>query len=492
MRHLTALLCLIIAVGPIAACTSNPATGGSSFTAFMSPEEEKRVGNEQHPKLVQQFGGTYTYKDLNAYVDRVGQSLARQTEAPNASYTFTVLDDDTINAFALPGGYVHVTRGLLALASNEAEIAGVLAHELGHVVARHAAQQYSQSVATNVGVSALSILGLFFGVPPVAANLAGYGAQAYLQDYSRDQELEADRLAVRYMTRAGYDPQALVSFFRKLDGDARLQAAMVGDPGAADRFDIMASHPRTADRLQQAKTLAAGAPLTANRIDQATYLGEIDGMIYGDSPAQGIRNGRNFVHPLLRIGFQVPPGFILRNSEDQVQAIGPHQAVIVFDGASPTATARAGSMEEYLKQVWGAKISLRSVESFRIQDMEAATGVAQVSGKQGRMDVRLVAIRTAPDHIYRFLFMTPPAVTEQYDMAFKQTAYSFHTLTAEQAAAVKPLQIKVVTVAEGDTVQSLADAMPFEGYDADMFRLLNGLDANATLTSGVPVKTVTQ
>lgn len=488
MRRLSVIVCLIAALGPLAACTTNPATGGSSFTAFMSPDEEKRVGAEQHPKLVQQYGGTYEYKDLNAYVDRVGQVLARQTEVPNASYTFTVLDDDDINAFALPGGYVHVTRGLLALASNEAEVAGVLGHELGHVVARHAAQQYSQSVATSVGVTALGVAGMFFGIPPIASDLAGFGAQAYLQDYSRDQELEADRLGMRYMSKAGYDPQAMVTFFGKLDADARLKAAMVGDPGAADRFNIMASHPRTIDRLQQISSLAAAAP--KGKTEQTAYLDEIDGMTYGDSPAQGIRNGRAFVHSMLRVAFQVPPGFVLQNADEQVTAIGPDGALIVFDGASPDASVRVGPVDQYLTRVWASKLSLRSVETFKIQDLDAATGVARVSSKQGPVDLRLVAVRTAPDRIYRFMFFSTPAVTARFDAAFKQTAYSFHTLSEEQAAAVKPLRIKVVTVGDGDTVQSLAEAMPFEDHSAEMLQLLNGLNANAALAAGTQIKTV--
>jgi Putative Zn-dependent protease len=488
MRRLVAVLCLFVLLGSLAACTTNPATGGSSFTAFMSPEEEKRVGAEQHPKLVQQFGGTYEYKDLNAYVDRVGQSLARQTETPNATYTFTVLDDDDINAFALPGGYVHVTRGLLALASNEAELAGVLAHELGHVVARHAAQQYSQSVAANVGLTALSVAGMFFGIPPVATDLAGYGAQAYLQSYSRDQESEADTLAVRYMTRAGYDPQAMVTFFRKLDGDARLKAAMAGDPGAADRFDIMASHPRTVDRLRQVSSLAAAAP--KGRTEQPAYFSAIDGMTFGDSPSQGIRNGRDFVHPMLRIAFRVPPAFILQNSDERVTATGPGGAAILFDSASPDAAVRVGPVDQYLTRIWGAKLSLRAVERFRIQDLDAATGVARVSTRQGPLDLRLVAVRTAPDRIYRFLFITPPAATGRFDAPFKETAYSFHTLSADEAAAVKPLRVQVVTVKEGDTVQSVAETMPFEDNDAEMLRLLNGLDTGAPLIPGQAIKTV--
>ncbi|NJO55268.1 MAG: M48 family metalloprotease, partial [Rhodospirillales bacterium] len=481
---------LLALLGLLAGCTSNPATGESSFTGFMSTEEERRIGAEQHPKLVAESGGIYSHRDLGQYVDRVGQSLARHTEVPNATYKFTVLDDDAVNAFALPGGYIHVTRGLLALASNEAELGGVLAHELGHVVARHSAQQYSEALATTIGVTVLSVAGAFFGIPPIAGDLVGFGAQAYLQNYSRDQEMEADRLAVRYMTRAGYDPQALVTFFGKLDANARLQAEMVGDPDAADRFNIMSSHPRTIERLRQASNLAAVRPVTATKTEEQAYLAQIDGIVFGDSPEDGIRRGRNFVHPDLRIAFRVPPGFVMRNSQRQLTAIGPDGSIIVFDSARDEEAARDQSVRAYLTRDWASSVSLRGVETFQIQEMEAATGLTRLSLRQGRMDARLVAIRTAPDRIYRFLFLTPPEATARFDEAFKQTAYSFRRLNAEEAREVQPLRIVVRTVAEGDSVRSLAEPMPFDAYDEGMFRLMNGLRAGAEVQPGQQVKVV--
>ena len=495
MQIVLRLLVVVALLTAPAACTTNPATGEKSFTAFMTPAEEQRVGAEQHARLVEDFGGAYADAELAAYVDRVGQSVAAQTELPDDSYVFTVLDDESVNAFALPGGYVYVTRGLVALAGNEAELAGVLAHELGHVVARHPAQRYSRTVATGLGVTALNIAGMIFGMPPAAADVAGFGAQAYLQDYSRDQEMEADRLAVRYMTRAGYDPKAMVTFFRKLNAQTRLQAALVGDAGAADRFNIMASHPRTSDRLQQVGglTAAAGAAsgAAARRLGEDDYLARIDGLLYGDALEDGMRRGRDFVHPGLRIAFRVPPGFVLQNTPQQVVAVGPGRAIIVFSGDSAEMATRAGSMRDYLTQVWAPRAGLTNVEAFSVGGLDAATGVTRASTREGQVDVRLVAIRAGPDQIYRFLFLSSPDQTAQLSGQFKETVTSFHRLSEAEAAAIRPLRIRIITVRPGDTVASLAAGMPFPGYADDLFRVLNGLDGDTdALAAGRRVKVI--
>lgn len=483
------LLVPVLLLAPVG-CTTNPATGEQSFTAFMSPAEEERIGAEQHQQVIREGGGAYADPALAGYIDRLGQALVAQSEQPGSGYSFVVLDDDGVNAFALPGGYIYVTRGLLALASNEAEVAGVLAHELGHVVARHAAQRYSRSMATGVGVTALSVVGLAFGIPPIAGDLAGFGAQAWLQDYSRDQELEADRLAVRYMTRAGYDPEAMVTLFRKLDADARLQAALVGDPGAADRFNIMASHPRTADRLQQVSQLARSARNPNQRLGESEYLARIDGLVYGDAREDGIRRGRDFVHPDLRIGFRVPPGFVLQNAPQQVVAVGPQQSLIIFSGERPEIAAGAGTMTNYLSRVWGARATLQGVEAFTVDGLDAATATSRASTRNGTMDVRLLAIRTGPNQIYRFVFLSRPDLTARLAPAFKETGYSFHRLSEQEAAAVQPLVVRVVAVKAGDSIESLAQGMPFNGYNDDVFRVLNGVDSRSPLVAGRPVKVI--
>lgn len=497
MRWILPLVLLFVITVSLPACSTNPATGGSSFTAFMSPEDEKRVGAEEHPKLVQQFGGDYDASELAAYVDRVGQSVARFAEVQDIRYSFTVLDDDDINAFALPGGYVHVTRGLLALASNEAELASVLGHEIGHITARHAAQRYSSATAANLGIGILGIVGIIAGLPPSITQAAGSGLQSgaaiYLQSYSREQELEADRLGMRYMTRAGYDPEAMVTFFRKLDAWSHLEAMTVGDSGAADRFDIMASHPRTADRVQQAAQLAASSRQPGGELGQAPYLKAIDGMLFGDSPKQGFRRGRDFIHPGLRVAFRVPPGFVLKNTPQQVAAIGPRGALIVSDLEQRTDVARrVPDMATYLTQVWASKVRLAGVERLSIDGAEAATGVTRLQTRSGVVDARLLAIRDTPDQIWRFLFIAPPDESQRLQGEFQRTAMSFHRLSPQEAAAAKPWRIDVVTIRAGDTSERLAERMAVGDYRLETFRVLNGLLTGGPLTVGQPVKIVSE
>jgi predicted Zn-dependent protease len=489
-RNRFALALILALIAPLAGCSVNPATGERSFTGFMSPEDEKRVGAEQHPQLVQRFGGEYGDAGLEAYVQKVGASVAAYTEVPDLDYSFTVLDDEMINAFALPGGYVHVTRGLLALADNEAEMASVLGHELGHITARHAAQRYSQSVAANIGVGLLGVLGAVAGLPTGTADIAGLGAQVYLQSYSRDQELEADQLGIRYMARAGYDPAAMASFFRKLDAYTQLQAALLGAPDSGERLNIMASHPRTADRAAQAVELAAAQHVIDGRLDRRRYLAAIDGLLYGDSPQQGVRRGRSFVHPELGIGFEVPPGFVMFNSPNQVTARGAGGALIVFDSPGGEAARSAGSMTRYVGSVGNANIRFGNVQPLEVNGMEAATGATRVNTRGGPMDVRMVAIRERPERIYRFLFLTPPAITERLGTEFQRTTYSFRRLSPDEAAAIRPLRIQVVTVGQGDTAQSLASRMATP-LPLETFQAINGLGPGERLQPGREVKIIT-
>lgn len=490
MKRIPLLVVVCALLVSLAACSTNPATGRSSFTALMGAEDEKRIGAEEHPKLVQQFGGAYSDRELNAYVNKIGQALAAGTETPGLGYSFTVLDDEQINAFALPGGYVHVTRGLIALASNEAELAGVLAHEMGHVTARHSAERYSQSVVAGMGAAILGAAGAVAGVPGVG-DLAGYGAQAALQSYSRDQELEADKLGIRYMARAGYDPGAMASFFKKMDAYTQLQATMAGDPGAANRFSVMASHPRTGDRVEQAIELAKATVVADPKVNEDVYLSNINGMVFGDSADQGVRRGQEFAHPGLGIAFRVPDGFTLTNSPGRVTARGPNGALIVFDMASSRNGARSvRSPSDYIARIGGNRLKFKSIEEIDVNGMEGATGIARVRTKQGTVDARLVAIRERPDRLYRFLFLTPAAATDSMARDLRRTTYSFKRLSPSEARAIRPLRVKVVTVREGDTADTMANQMSFSSYRLERFLAMNGLRPGQALRSGRPVKII--
>jgi predicted Zn-dependent protease len=490
MLRVLRLAILLLPLVSLSACTANPATGQQSFTAFMSPEDEIQVGKREHPKILKEFGGAYEDAALAAYVGKIGDSLARLSELPDLKFTFTVLSDPKVNAFALPGGYVYITRGLLALADNEAEMAGVLAHEIGHITARHSAQRYSQAMAANIGLTLLGVLGQIAGAPAGAGDLVALGAQAALQGYSREQELEADMLGVRYMTRAGYSPQAMTSFFRKLDTHTRLEAAIAGNPAAAERFNIMSTHPRTANRIEQAIQLARVSAAQNPRFERDHYLWRIEGMAFGDDPKQGIRRGREFVHPELRFRFTVPPGFTLFNSPNQVVARGPERALIIFDLENERKARTVGGLAAYLVRDWGGRLSLREVESITVNGLDAATGHGRIQTRNGPMDIRLVAIRERPERLYRMVFVTPPSLTVALATEMQRTTFSFRLLSREEAAAIRPLRLKIVTVKEGDTAQALANRMPFEAHRLEWFEVLNDLQRGQPLVPGVKLKII--
>ncbi len=474
----------------LAACTTNPATGGQSFTAFMSEEEEVRVGAEEHPKIIEEFGGEYGPLKLRSYVRHVGKRLSRVSEKPGAPFRFTVLNDDEVNAFALPGGYVYVTRGLLALADNEAEMAGVLAHEIGHITARHTAQRHSTAMATQLGLTVLGVLGSAAGVPSGVGQVVSLGAQAALQGYSREQELEADMLGVRYMARAGYDPRVTVDFFRKMGAHAELEARLRGEQGV--RHSIMSTHPRTVERIEQAIGLADAQPVPNPRVGRDDFLETIDGMVFGDDIRQGVRKGRDFLHPDLMIRFRVPPGFVLLNSPSRVTAHGPDKARIVFDTAGPKTARRVRSLSAYLIDVWGRNFALQNVERIDVNGMEAVTATARADARDGPRDIRLLVIRDTPERIFRFAFVTRPRTTARLGEELRRTTYSLHRLSATEAAAIRPLRLSVATVGDDDTRVSLADRMPFARYKREWFDVLNGTRPGVRLEPGLRVKIVTE
>ncbi|MBC8337862.1 MAG: M48 family metalloprotease [Rhodospirillales bacterium] len=495
MRRLLRLLILSLPLLPLlavlAGCAVNPVTGKQSFTAFMSREDEIRIGAQEHPKLIKEFGGAYTDTKLRAYIKRTGLKLASHADGSGLVYTFTLLNDDKVNAFALPGGYVYITRGLLALAENEAEVAGVLAHEIGHVTARHTAERYSTTQATNLGLIVLGALGSAAGVPSGIGRLAGLGAQAALSSYSREQELEADMLGVRYMTRAGYSPHAMSSFFEKMQAHDHLIREMEGnkqDPTS----HIMATHPRTAKRITQAIQLAHATPVADPLIGRPEFLDEIDGMVFGDDPQQGVRRGRVFMHPELRIRFEAPPDFVLFNSARQVVARGPGKAVMVFDMAKEESARRTGSVKAYIANVWARGLRLSGFERISINGQDAATASVRINTRSGTRDVRLVAVRGGPDRIFRLAFITPPAMTGRLSADFRRATYSFRRISEDEARAIKPLRIKVVTVRPGDTPQNLADRFPVEAFHLKWFETLNGLRPGQGLRTGGRVKVVAE
>ncbi|MEE8272003.1 MAG: M48 family metalloprotease [Alphaproteobacteria bacterium] len=473
---------LIATTIAMAGCAINPASGRQQLS-LLSPQDEVAIGAREFPKLVDEFGGVYDDPRLAAYVDRVGQSVAAVTGPPGTAYSFTVLDSDLPNAFALPGGYVAVTRGLLALVNDEAELAGVLAHEVAHVTARHTAERYSRSTLAQLGVG---VLGAATGSSELA-ELAGTGAQIYLLGYSRDQESEADAIGIRYLAAAGYDAYAMASFLDQLDRYGQVTALMEGQPADGGRPDFLSTHPQTADRTRQAMALARRSAGPQSIRDRDGYLATIDGLVWGEGGANGFIRGQIFASPVDGFVWQAPPGFTLRHSGGRVLATGDGDARMLFDTVSSDPQLPIGP---YLTDVWARNISLESLESLEIRRYPAATAVTRLPTGDGVRDIRIFAIKPAPDRVSRFMFVTRPDQTERLAPQFQRAAYSFRPMTPAERSAYRPRRIDVIPVAVGETVASLARRMPFDSHAEERFRALNGLDPGAPLRPGQWVKLI--
>ncbi len=480
MRASILVLVATLLAGSLGACSTNPATGEQSFTAFMSPAQELQVGREEHPRILAQFGGQYADAQVRDYVTRLGRSLAARSEMPELEWHFTVLNSDIVNAFALPGGYVYVTRGLLALASSEAELAGVLGHEIGHVTARHSAQRYSRGTLAQGGAAIATVLGgvlLGDGGAQLAQTIVGGGAQLALASYSREQEFQADELGVRYLARAQYDPLAMARFLEKLQADSVLQAELAGHPEAANGFSLLQSHPRTPDRVRDAIARAGAQARPDNpRILRDEYLRMIDGLSWGGDPANGFVKDSVFVHPGLRFQFQVPPGFRIVNNPDSVVAIGSAGTQIRFDIDRKAPRDRLGA---YLRQ-----LNLQAVEERSVDGLPAATGVGRVRSQNGgSYDARLALIG-GNGNVWRFLFIAPAGALGRFDAGYRRTLDSFHQLGAAEAAAMRPYRIRLVRAGERDTQQSLAERMATRDAPLRRFQVLNGLDEGEGVRPG--------
>ncbi len=468
-----------------AGCSTNPATGQTNFTGLGSTSGEIQASRDEHQRILAAFGGESDNAAVRAYVNGVSQRVASKTERTDLPYKFTVLNSPIVNAFVTPGGYVYITRGLLALADNEAELAGVLGHELGHANALHYAQRATRQTLAQFG---LVLVGAALGGGELAKGTQ-MAALGYLQAYSRDQEYEADQLGVRYMSRAGYDPRAAGSFLMKLQAYTDLEAEIRGANPNDDDLDYLATHPDTVDRFQKAYAAAETTTVENPVLNADDYLDAINGLLYGESIDEGIVRGRLFVHPILKIRFEVPPGFELFDTPERIYAEGPGNSLIVLDGDAKPA---AGPMNNYLVFTWAAEIKLLNVTSFKVNGLEGATGYTQMQTNRGPMDMRLVAIRVDATHIYRFRFLTPPSKTASMTPAVSATVQSFRTISAAEAAAIKPLRVQVVTVKQGETSQVLARRMAVENLQLKCFMVLNGLDATKQPKPGQRVKIITQ
>ncbi|HRK97356.1 MAG TPA: M48 family metalloprotease [Alphaproteobacteria bacterium] len=467
----------------VAACTVNPATGDKQFTGLMSPSQEKALGAEQHQEVIKEFGGVYNHPGLQAYVNDIGQRIAKNTERGDVAYRFTLLDSPVVNAFALPGGYIYVTRGILSLANDEDELASVLAHEVGHITARHQSERYSTGVLTALGAS---IIASVAGTPGVSQAL-NVGTNLYMSSYSRDQESQADQLGIRYLSRAGYDPFAMSRFLNQLDRHDRVSKKSDGSQDRANSF--FSTHPVTAERVAATSTDAGKYPPHATQeVSQERYLSKLRGMIYGDNVAQGFVRNHTFYHPDLGISFSVPSGYETINQPEQFIAKGDDGGVMVMN----MARGRGGSDPSvYLMRDWlqGKTVAARP-ESISINGMPAATLAVDGTFNNAPASIRLVAIAWRGQDFVRFQMVIPKSASRQTVENLKRATYSFRNMSAQEKQTIQPTRIDLVTARTGDTAGSLARQMQVDGHSEEWFRVLNGLGTTGRVVTGKRYKVV--
>jgi len=466
----------------LSACSINPATGEKQFTALMPPAQEAAIGAQEHEKVRQTYGDFVT-GPVADYVDRIGQKVAANTERSDVRYQFFVLDSPIVNAFALPGGYIYISRGILALANSEAELAGVIAHEIAHVTGRHAAERMSQGVLVGLGAAILSVA---TGSDTVG-QIANVGSDLYIRSYSRTQESEADALGVRYLSRAGYDPRAMASFLANLDAQTKLDLTLAGK-SANDGFNYFSTHPLTADRIVQAQTVALSYP--QGGIDNRdVYLSMINGLTYGDSEHQGFVRGDMFYHPGMGFAFSVPDGFNVTNNPTEVIATHQNGSILILDADRDD---QGRDPLTYLTQNWMRGNPVTNAESITINGLRAATAAFAGTANNRPVTIRVVAIEWRAGQFFRFQMAIPETATKAEVEALKRTTYSFHAMTESERATIRPVKIQTLTAKAGDTVKSIAARMAFDRAQEQRFRVLNGMTPQGELVAGQVYKIVTQ
>ncbi|HEY0013340.1 MAG TPA: M48 family metalloprotease [Allosphingosinicella sp.] len=467
-------------------CLAGASDGVAQTRTRSISQSAQSQAAQQHPALVQEFGGELEGARA-AYVRNVGSRVTAQTNINGGGQAFrvTALNSPVMNAFAVPGGYLYITRQLLGLMNDEAELASVLGHEAGHITARHSQERQRSGLLSQLGAL---VVGVVTGSGELA-QIANQAGQVVTLRYNRSQELEADALGVRYMTAAGYDPAASASMLSSLGAWSTLEAQFQGRNADQRSTPSWArTHPLSSERV----TRSTRAAQQTGRVGQGLrnrdqHLAAINGMYFDDDPAQGVIEGRDFIHPDLRLAFTIPAGFQMQNGARAVAIVGQGGQAQFSTGAFN------GNLGTYVGQVFQAlggqqqRIQYAQPQTTTINGIPAAYSTARVQSQQGVVDVSVVAYQFSSSQAFHFATITRAGVGIG---PFESMVGSLRRLTPQQASAIRPRILQIHTVRAGDTMQSLAGRMAYTTFQQERFRTLNGLAANAALRPGDRVKLV--
>lgn len=474
-----AFLYLIISL-LIASCAKNPVTGKKEFM-LMSESQEMALGRDYDPSIVAQYG-LYDNPQLQAFINEKGKQMGAVSHRPNLNYEFKILDSPVVNAFAVPGGYVYFTRGIMAHFNNEAEFAGVLGHEIGHITARHSAKQYSQQMLTQI---------LFIGGLVVSeefrkfADVAQQGIGLLFLKFSRDHETESDKLGVNYSTKIGYDAHEMAGFFNTLK-------RLSGGDGALPTF--LSTHPDPGDRNRKVEQLASEVQQSLDRsqlkVNRDSYLRMIDGIVYGDDPRQGYVENNTFYHPELRFQFGVPSGWKTINTPSQVQMAPDNgKALLVFglENAASLQEARDKVIKDNgLKVIESSNIQVNNLPAIALlSDLEQE---AQQGGQQSPPLRVLTYLIQYNNLIYKFHGLSTREDFNTYFSTLQASMRSFRTLTDQAKLSKKPTTIKIREASRTATLQQhLQDAaMPSSRFTE--LAVVNGMELSDTVEKGTLFK----
>jgi predicted Zn-dependent protease len=426
----------------------------------------------EHQRILASYGGAYSDPRLQSMVEHLVDRLVAASQRPDLHYRVTILNSESVNAFALPTGQLYVTRGLIALANDESELAAVIGHEMGHVIARHAELREQEIRDEQLGDQVVADL----ASDPEAGALALAKSKLKLAKFSQQQELQADEIGIGITARAGLDPYGAVRFLASLEGNSNLTPRPNGvlNPAAPD---FLSSHPATPERIAHAEIVArqyrapaddSPAQLAAAR---DAYLANLDGIVYGEDPSEGFVRGRRFLHPRLGFTFTAPEGFVLDNTAKAVLGVKHGgDAALRLDVVQVPA---GQTLSDYVTSGWIENIDRGSVRDVTINGFPAATATAK-----------------GDDWDFRLFVFASKNFTPATDRSFRDSVGSFRRMTLSEIKQAKPLHLKVVKVRPGDTVEKLASRMVVPDRKVERFRVLNGLGPDDTLKPGSEVKLV--
>jgi predicted Zn-dependent protease len=473
-----AVAALLAAAALLAGCATNPVTGRREFS-LVSTAQEDQMGREGYTAVTAEYG-LYGDSTVQRYVNDVGQRLARVSHLPGLDWHFTVIDDPAVNAFAMPGGYIYITRGILAHLNSEAQLAGVLGHEIGHVTHRHSAEQLTRQQVTGIGLGVASLLS------PTVSRYGSVAQQALglmFLKFSRTNETEADELGVDYATKAGYDPDEIPPTYAMLK--------RVGERGGQRLPAFMSTHPDPGDREARTTQLAqaARAGKSGLIVRRPEYVRRLEGIVFGSDPRQGYFEGDDFFHPELRFAITFPSGWAHENARSAVTATAPEQRagmqLMLADAGDLTPAAFVARLAA------NGRITGSRGGGETIAGLPAWVGRVSVPVEGGADRVLAAAfIRRSPDQLFQILGRTGQPDDADFGRVLA-SARSFRVLADPARLEPTPERVRVTSVAAAGAFSGIVGALGAQGLDLEGTAILNNRLASDPLAAGELIKTVT-